>query len=75
MTRKVRLKSQPFLTLLEQHNMSLREFGRNEDISSAFLTQLLNGDRYAGARVRQRIQEATGLEWDDLFETVPDGLA
>ena len=69
--RKVRVKPEPFTTLLERCNMSLREFALNEGVSQAFLTQILKGDRFVSGKTRNILIEATGLAWDELFEIVP----
>lgn len=67
---KVRLKAQPFLTVLTRSGMSLREFSRNEDISDAVLVQCLKGQRHPGPKVRHALVEGSGLAWDALFEII-----
>lgn len=69
-TRQYRMKPEPFLSLIAKHNMSLRMFGREEEISSGYLTQLLNGDRYPSGKIRAKLMEATRLSFDELFEAV-----
>lgn len=70
---KARLKSETFLSLLRAHNMSIREFARNEGVSDCALVQCVNGTRCPGPKVRQAIMEGTGLEFDDLFEILWPG--
>lgn len=67
---KCRLKPEPFLTLLKKHNMSIRMFAREEMISDAAIVLALQQKRFVGPKLREAIQEGTGLAWDALFEIV-----
>lgn len=52
-------------------NVSHRRLARLCQISSGYMTQVLNGDRYPGPRVRERIMAALpDVEFDALFEQV-----
>jgi transcriptional regulator with XRE-family HTH domain len=46
-------------------------FARKIRISRGYLSQLLSGQRNASGVVRQRLLEATGMQFDELFEFCP----
>ena len=52
-------------------NVSQNELARRLDLTSGFLSQLLNGKRFAGPDTRRKIMEALpGIPFDDIFEEV-----
>lgn len=67
---KYRVRPEIIQDFLQRYYMSAREFARNEEISSAYLTQLMNGDRLASPRMQRMLIEATGIPHSLLFEEV-----
>jgi transcriptional regulator with XRE-family HTH domain len=52
-------------------NLSQNELARKLGLTSGFMSQLLNGKRFAGAETRRRIMEALPqASFDELFEEV-----
>lgn len=51
-------------------NISQNALARKLGLTSGFLSQLLTGKRLPSPDTRQRLQDALGLSFDDLFEEV-----
>lgn len=69
--KKIGLRREQVLKLLQHDNMSQNEFAQHVGITGGFMCQLLRGDRNPGPNVRQLIMDATGMTWDELFYEVP----
>jgi transcriptional regulator with XRE-family HTH domain len=65
---KVKLNRDFVDILLARRNMSQNSLARMLGLSSGYMAQLMNGDRYPSPRLRQRILEMLNpLSFDDLF--------
>ena len=65
---KVRLNRDFIDILLARRNMSQNSLARMLGLSTGYIAQLMNGDRYPSPRLRQRILEILNpLSFDDLF--------
>lgn len=65
---KVRLNREFVELLLARRNLSQNALARQLRLSSSYIAQLMNGTRYPGPRLRQRIlEELNPLSFDDLF--------
>ena len=65
---KVRLNRDFVDILLARRNMSQNSLARMLGLSTGYMAQLMNGDRYPSPRLRQRILEILNpLSFDDLF--------
>lgn len=59
--KKVYLKTQPFKDALVRKNLTIGE------VDSKLISYMSAGTPMS-PKMRARIQEVTGMEWDDLFE-------
>lgn len=60
-----------FRAAFGRRNLSQNELARRCDLTSRYLSQLLNGLRCPGPAVRRRLLEnLPGMQFDDLFEEV-----
>ena len=65
---RVKLKPEPVWEEITRRNMSQNELARLLDISSGYLSQLLNGRKSPSPEVRRRLQAALDVgHFDDLF--------
>jgi transcriptional regulator with XRE-family HTH domain len=65
---KVRLNRDFLDILLARRNMSQNSLARMLGLSTGYVAQLMNGDRYPSPKLRQRILEILNpLSFDDLF--------
>jgi len=65
---KVRLNRDFVDILLARRNISQNSLARMLGLSSGYMAQLMNGDRYPSPKLRQRILEILNpLSFDDLF--------
>ena len=65
---RVRLNRDFVDILLARRNMSQNSLARMLGLSTGYMAQLMNGDRYPSPRLRQRILEILNpLSFDDLF--------
>ncbi len=62
--------------VLEEHllrrNVSRNDFAQSATLSGGYLAQLLAGKRSPSGRVREKLLEASGLAFDDLFLIIRD---
>jgi transcriptional regulator with XRE-family HTH domain len=57
--------------LLARRNVTQNRLARLCGITSGYMSQLLSGERFAGAKIRQRIMDAIPLAaFEELFEEV-----
>ncbi len=64
-----RLKSRRLAAELSRHRRSQNGWAQRLGLSKGYLSQLVNGRRrYPSAEVQQRLLDALGLDFDDLFE-------
>ena len=67
--------SPAFAVLLDRENLSQNALAQKLKISSGYMSQLMSGKRFAGAKIRRRIQDAfPRFGFDDLFHEVPRGV-
>jgi transcriptional regulator with XRE-family HTH domain len=66
----VKLKSQTLATWIARKNMTQNDFANRVKVSSGYMAQIMHDTRRPSPQLRQKMQKATGLEWDDLFEVV-----
>ncbi len=67
--RRVRLKAQALWEILDRLNMTQSELARRVGITPGYLSLLVCGRRSPSAALRQRLQDALGVEdFDVLFE-------
>jgi transcriptional regulator with XRE-family HTH domain len=65
---KVRLNGDFVALLLARRNMSQNSLAKLLGLSTGYMSQLMNGDRYPSPRLRRRIlQTLNPLSFDDLF--------
>ena len=65
---RVRLKPEPVWERINRRNMSQNELARRAEISSGYLSQLINGRKSPSPDVRKRLQAALGCDqFDELF--------
>ena len=64
----IKLNPVPVQNFLDRSNLSQKDMACLVEISEAYFSQLMNGDRSPSARVRSRIQRVMGVEnFDALF--------
>ena len=65
---RVMLKPEPVWERINRRNMSQNELARQVEISSGYLSQLINGRKSPSPGVRKRLQTALECDrFDDLF--------
>jgi transcriptional regulator with XRE-family HTH domain len=64
---KAVLKHRKLDRWLMKNNLTMRSFGKSIGVSSGFISQIATGERNPGPQIRQKIMDATGLTFDDLF--------
>ena len=64
---RVSLNSKRFEIELAKRNFSQNGFAKSIGMSGGYLSQVVNHTRYPSPKTRQRIQDALGLQFDDLF--------
>lgn len=71
MKLKVKLKSKQIQIYFIRQNLSQNGVARKMGICSGYISQLMNGKRFASARVRIKLQKIfADKTWDDLFEII-----
>ncbi len=65
---RVRLKAEAVEAILARRNMTKTALARAAGLHRTHLSDLLTGRTSPGPRTRQRLLDALGGEWDDLFE-------
>lgn len=73
--RRVRIKIAAVYAQLDRLHMSQSDLARKAGLTSGYVSQVISGKRTPSPAVRQRIQDALGVdEFDELFELeVPHG--
>jgi len=65
---KTRLRGRKFRRILARKNLSFRALGRCLDTSGAYVSQLANGSRNPGPKMRARLLATLGdVRFEDLF--------
>ncbi|OIP71359.1 MAG: hypothetical protein COZ07_03890 [Candidatus Infernicultor aquiphilus] len=64
---KVGIKKNNLINILARKNWNFTELARRIGYSSSMITLYLNGERIPTAKVRRRMLDALGCEWDDIF--------
>ncbi|HEC92972.1 MAG TPA: XRE family transcriptional regulator [Candidatus Atribacteria bacterium] len=67
---KVGIKKDNLINILARKNWDFTEFARRIGYSSSIITLYLKGERNPTAKVRRRMLDALGCEWDDIFYTI-----
>lgn len=67
---KVGIKKNNLINILARKNWNFTELARRIGYSSSMITLYLKGERIPTAKVRGRMLDALGCEWDDIFYTV-----
>ncbi len=65
---RVRLKAKAVEAILVRRNMTKTALARTAGLHRTHLADLLTGRTSPGPRTRQRLLDALGGDWDDLFE-------
>lgn len=68
----VRLISPVLEEYLLRRNVSQNDFAQSATLSGGYLAQLLAGKRNPSGRVREKLLEASGMAFDDLFLIIRD---
>ena len=66
----VTLKTDTLDEHLSRRCLSRRSFAIKAGLSNGYLTQLLKGSRLPSTQARQKLLQATGMEFDQLFTIV-----
>lgn len=66
--RKVYLRSEVFLHIVEYRRTAQRKLALRLGISPGHFSLLINRKRSVGARIRQQLMDRLGLDYDTLFE-------
>ena len=65
---RVRLKTEAVWELLNRLNLSQNQLAQRVGIASGYMSQLMNGQRFASPRVRRRLMDVLGVtDFDYLF--------
>lgn len=67
---KVGIKKNNLMNILAKKNWNFTELARRIGYSSSIITLYLKGERIPTAKMRKRILDALGCEWDDIFYTI-----
>lgn len=67
---KVGIKKNNLINMLARKNWNFTELARRIGYSSSMISLYLKGERVPTAKVRRRMLDALGCEWDDIFYTV-----
>jgi transcriptional regulator with XRE-family HTH domain len=67
---KVGIKKNNLINILARENWNFSELARRIGYSSSMISLYLKGERIPTAKVRRRMLDALGCEWDDIFYTV-----
>jgi len=68
---KTLLKREALAEHIARRNLSQNRFANTAGISHAYVAQLLAGKRNPSGVVREKLMQATGMDFDDLFQIVP----
>jgi transcriptional regulator with XRE-family HTH domain len=64
---KVRVNQDAVQVAIAKRNMSQNMLAIRAGISSGYISQLMVGTRYPSPRVRQKILDVLGMDFDDVF--------
>ena len=65
---RVRLKTEVVWELLNRLNLSQNQLAQRVGIASGYMSQLMNGQRFASPQVRRRLMDVLGVtDFDYLF--------
>jgi transcriptional regulator with XRE-family HTH domain len=64
---KVRINQDAMQIAIAKRNMSQNMLAIRAGISSGYISQLMCGTRYPSPRVRQKILDVLGMDFDDVF--------
>lgn len=67
---KVGIKKNNLMNILARKNWNFTELARRIGYSTSMITLYLKGERIPTAKVRRRMLDALGCEWDDIFYTI-----
>ena len=70
---RVRVKRDAVQIAMAKKNLSQNMLAMRTGISSGYISQLILGARYPSPRVRQRILDALGMDFDEVFIIEGDG--
>lgn len=71
---RVKLREEKIERLLARKNLSQNWLAKRIEVSSGYMSQLMNGVRYASPRVRAKLQEVfIDSTFDELFRIRNDG--
>jgi len=64
---KVRVNQDAVQIAIAKRNMSQNMLAIRAGISSGYISQLMCGTRYPSPRVRQKLLDVLGMDFDDVF--------
>ena len=64
---KVRVNQDAVQIAIAKRNMSQNMLAIRSGISSGYISQLMCGTRYPSPRVRQKILDVLGMDFDEVF--------
>ena len=64
---KVRINQDAVQVAMAKRNMSQNMLAIRAGISSGYISQLMCGTRYPSPKVRQKILDVLGMDFDDVF--------
>ena len=67
---KAELRYREVSSVLMRRGISLRELSNQIEVTPGYCSQLMRGKRCASPRVRQKLMEALGLDFDTLFNVI-----
>jgi len=70
---KVRVNRDAVQLAMAKRNLSQNMLAVRTGISSGYISQLILGARYPSPRVRQRILDVLGVDFDEVFIIEGDG--
>ncbi len=65
---KVKLKKEKVERLMIRRNLSQNSLAKRIEVSSGYMSQLMNGIRCASPQVRTKLQHTFNRGFDELFE-------
>lgn len=68
----IKLKPRMLTITRIKHGLSQRELAKKASLSNGYIAQLEKETRFPTPRTAQKICQALGCEFDDLFEIVND---
>ncbi len=63
----VRLRREVLQEHIARRNISQNNFAIRANVSSGYMAQILVGKRKPSGRIREKLMQASGLKFDDLF--------